>query len=194
MIDVTFTDQDGNDPARSIIVYIRGVMPNQDDMQKAGDWLVAKRRQETLAGQDIDGASFAPYSPAYAFRTGHSNVTLYSSKQRGEHMIDALKAIATTETDGTTSLEVGIFGDAELAERARIQNEGGLVRTRFGYGNGGFKTPLGVGRRQPKGKKTFATIPSRRWIGASDADIQTMQEIIVESAQERVEKEQTGNG
>lgn len=188
-MDDAFTTRNGGDPYQSFLLFIRDILPTAADIQKAGNWLVAKRRSETLGGRDVEGSGFAPYSAAYARRAG-SAVSLYSRNPRGEHMLDALKSQVVGEGQ-TTSLEVGIFGNAQLATRARIQNEGGTIRTQLGYGNGGFKTPLGIGRRQTKGK-TFAKIPARHWLGATDQDLKHMQDIIIESAEAR-QKENAGN-
>lgn len=184
-----FLTRNGGDPYQSFLLFIRDIFPTAADLKKAGNWLVAKRRSETLGGRDVEGAGFAPYSAAYARRSGVDGVTLYSRKSKGPHMLDVLDSRVVGDGQ-TTSLEVGIFGNEQLATRARIQNEGGTIRTRLGYGSGGFKTPLGVGRRQNKGK-TFAKIPARHWLGATDQDLKQMQDIIMESAAAR-QKENVG--
>ena len=185
-MDAGFTTKDGRDAFESFRIFVESVTPQAEDLQKAGDWLVDKRRQETLGGRDVEGNGFAPYSPNYALRVGTSVPSLYS-RTTGPHMLDHLEAHTVSETDGTISLEVGIFGDPELAERARVQNEGATIRTRLGMGHEGFKQPLNVGRKQQRGK-ALLEIPERRWLGASDQDLLTMAGIISESIDERVKK------
>ncbi len=171
------------------ILYVSKIAPNASDLQAAGDFLVNRRITETLNGKDVDGTGFAQYSPAYALRKGTSAVTLYSPDRKGgsgEHMLEALEA-RVVDDGPTSSLEVGIFGNAELAARAKIQNEGGTLRTRLGTGHGGFKTPLGVGAKQKRGK-ALLEIPERRWLGASEEDLRDMQQVIVDRIDERVSK------
>ena len=182
MIDATFTDARGRDAAESFSLFVKDVQPRAEDLAKAGQWLVDRRRAETLSGRDVDGGTFAAYSPAYALRKGSSLVNLYSpNSKHSQHMLDAL-TYQTDTSSGQPALDVGIFGDADTAMRARVLNEGGTFRTRLGYGQEGFVNH--PGRRKPKGKM-YGVIPARHWLGVSDSDLQQMETIIVESATQR---------
>lgn len=165
---------------RSFELFVKDIAPTTEDIAKAGVYLVNKRRSQTLAGIDVEGDTFAPYSPATK-KQGKAVVNLFGDKSE-THMLDAL----TYRTPGASSLEVGVFGNAAIAERARVLNEGGQFRTRAGTGPEGFRNH--PGRRQPRGKKLFATIPARYWLGASQEDLTAMSKIVVESALKRAEK------
>lgn len=167
------------DPVAQFKLFVEEVQPNADDMLKAGQWFVAKRRSDTISGLDVNGNSFAPYSPAYSFRKGSSAPSLYG-KGPGPHMLDALEARYDSDL---SSLDIGIFGNEALATRAQVQNEGALIPTVHGSGKLRYGKSRTTGK---KGSKAFFRIPARYWLGASDSDLVEMQNIIGESIKERV--------
>lgn len=179
-----FTSANGADGFATLTIWLKEATTIEpQDLLAAGEWLAKKRAEETRSGRDVDGGLFAPYSPNYAFRKGSSTVDLYSA-QRHEHMLDALQA----QVEGDV-LQVGIFNDDELATRARVTNEGAEVRTQLGMGREGFKNHPGrrqVNARGKKGKGS-AVIPPREWLGASQADLDHMAELIIESVNKRLQ-------
>lgn len=63
---VVFRSKSGKDPVKAITDLIRDVLPSRAAMQKAAEAQIARIRARTLAGQDVNGNEFAPYSPKYA--------------------------------------------------------------------------------------------------------------------------------
>lgn len=180
-MEASFLDERGRDAFQSFSLFVQNLQIQESDLEPAGEWLVEKRISQTLQGRDFEGLDFAPYSPQYGTRKKDSRVTL-RGKGKGPHMLDAL----TYQIPEPGRLDVGIFDNPELAERARIQNEGAEIRTRIGGGLEGFK--LHPGRKKPKGKKSSLIIPARRWLGATSKDLEHMQEMIAKSALERAGK------
>ena len=183
-------DQDIDQAAAKFKLFIEDVQPHPQDMDSAGQWIVDKRRRETLAGVSVEGGSFAPYSPEYVGRKGSSSVNLYSANRKlkgGQHMLDALAYRVET---GTAILDVGIFDNAQLATEAKAQNEGEIFRTRLGYGSEGFRNHPGRKQVNSRGKKDKSTgiVPARHWLGATEADLVEMQKKIAESAAARVKE------
>jgi len=181
MIDFEFTGPGGRDIQTSFEILLRDIQPTKEDIAKAGSYLVGRIRERTLSGVDYEGNSFAAYSPTYALRKRSARVDLFSSSN-DTHMLDAL----TFRQQSDSSLEVGVFGDERIATRARALNEGMEFQTRAGSGPEGFRNH--PGRKKPKGKKLFGLIPPRRWLAPSEADLTQMEEIIVASALERLNR------
>ena len=182
-------DRDISQAATSFRLFAEEVQPKPEDMAVAGEWIVEKRRRETLAGISVEGGEFAPYSPEYVSRKGSSGVNLYSANRKlkgGEHMLDAL----TYKVEPDSTLDVGIFGNAQLALEAEVQNEGATFRTRLGYGSEGFHNHPGRRQVNARGKrgKASATIPARHWLGATDADLTQMQQMIADAGAARVKE------
>lgn len=160
------------------------IQPTQSDNLLAGNILRGNIRDRTFADEDLRGGNFIPYSPAYAKWKGQHNVDLYS-KGTGKHMLDALTVHATEN-----EIEIGIFGDEEMAIRAKVHNEGAVVRTRLGTGK---RTAPGHSRKfgvqifkQKKGGKPYMTIPSRSWLGARASDIDQMRQAILNAIKGRI--------
>lgn len=63
---VVFRSKSGKDPVKAITDLLRDVLPTRGAMQHAGELQIARIRARTLAGNDVDGQQFAPYSPQYA--------------------------------------------------------------------------------------------------------------------------------
>lgn len=182
MIDIEFKGR-GYEPIQtSFEILVRDVQPTGADIAKAGEFLVTRTRNNTQSGLDFEGIPFAAYSPATALKKKSSIVTLYGD-HNGPHMLDAL-----TYRNTDTSLEVGVFGNEQIATKAKVLNEGAQIRTRYGTGGEGFKTKPGRRRHKVLGKelKSVSTIPARQWLGASDSDLTTMASIIANSAMERI--------
>ena len=88
-------------------------------MSQVGAYVMLQIKTRTLAGKDVSGNAFVPYSSDYAFfrdETGHdtSNVNLFF---RG-HMLAAMDANADD-----TSVEI-YFNDAQQAAKAHGHNYG----------------------------------------------------------------------
>lgn len=154
----TFTNN-GTDPVATFRLAVRASKPTRGDLLFAGQLLVTAIRDRTLAGIDVDGAPFAPYSAAYAKRKtgalGHGRVDLFGADHH-THMLNALQVVA----DSDEGFGVGIYGNDELEKRARVHNEGLTVRTRLGTGKGKAK----------KGGRSSFAMPRRRWLDASDGE------------------------
>jgi hypothetical protein len=74
-----------------------------EDMRDVGDLLVRRIRTRTEAGQDVNGASFAPYSPGYEAQKrgalGHARVDLTVSGR----MLNDMQVTSTTKDSATIS-------------------------------------------------------------------------------------------
>lgn len=183
----SFTGPAGTDPAAHFALFLHDLEPTEGDLLLAGQYLRNQVRDRTFRGESLDGGSFTPYSEEYAKRKGQTNVDLFS-RGPSNHMLNALQVRAPMEL---REIELGIFGDEELATRARIHNEGGEVRTRLGRGG---RVDLGASRRsgveirkQKKGGKPYSTMPKREWLGARQEDVDEMGRIIVDSITARVQ-------
>lgn len=183
-------DRDIDQLAGDFRVLIESLQPRPEDLNKAGDWLVDQIRDRTLSGRDFNNGGFAPYSPQYTFTKGTSTVNLYGTSKSSRDAVRMLDQVqyksqvedAVGSESATSSLEVGIFDNEKAATEAKAHNEGAVFRTQLGMGLEGFKR--NPGRRQTKGK-SIAEIPQRQWLGASDADLEHIKEIVVGSIEER---------
>lgn len=170
----TFTGSNGADPVAEFRLDVQSVRPLRSDLLLAGQLMIAAIRDRTFAGIDVEGGSFAPYSPAYAKRKsgalGHGRVDLFGADHH-THMLNALQTIVNSIEPFKESFSVGIYSNDELETRARVHNEGATIRTRLGTGKHG-KTRL---RFHPetfgyKGKASL-NMPRRHWLGANAADV-----------------------
>lgn len=174
MPDPTFQMRGGGDPVAHFEALVgRFTHPSEEALATAGEIIVQDIRQRTLEGRSIDGGSFASYSPAYAKRKGQENVDLYSHYQQ-PHMLDLLQAKVVNN-----EIEVGIFNNERVAERARVNNEGGIVRTMAGRVKGKF-TSLRARREAIKlGSRPTAIIPARPWLGPSPEALNKAASVII---------------
>ena len=165
----TFTGTNGAEPITEFRLVVRNAKPTRGDLLFAGNLMVAAIRDRTFAGMDVDGAPFAPYSAGYAKRKsaglGHGRVDLFGAGHN-THMLNALQTVV----DGEESFAVGIFANDELEARARVHNEGLTIRTRLGSGKGKAK----------KGGKGSFTMPERRFLDASGADVEMIENAVGE--------------
>jgi hypothetical protein len=185
MADPSFLTPGGQDPAQHFLYFAEGLTnPLEGDLLAAGNYLRGEVRDRTYRGESLRGDRFANYSPAYAKKKNQTNVDL-RSRGSGKHMLDALMVRIPPDR---RAIELGIFGDSDMATRAKVHNEGARVRTRQGRGKklitkGSF---AGLGfARQKKGGKPYADIPQREWLGAREVNLQIMARIIVEAARSR---------
>lgn len=182
---VSFTGPGNSDPATHFGIFIHELQPTEADLLAAGQYLRGQIRDRTFRGQSVDGTPFFWYSPAYEKKKGQTNVDLYS-RGASKHMLDALTVQASTEP---LQISIGIFGDAEVAMRAKVHNEGATIRTRLGTGKHkdiGASRRFGTEiRRQKKRGVASFSMPKREFLGATEEDIMNMRRIIVRSIQQR---------
>jgi Phage virion morphogenesis family len=183
----SFLGPNGLNPYQHFAILLQDLEPRQEDLMLAGQYLRGAIRDRCFADQDISGGGFIPYTEAYARKKGQQNVDLYG-RGRGRHMLDAL----TVQTDpSATSIGVGIYGDEATATRAKVHNEGGVVRTRQGTGGRkhiGKSNAFGADiRRQKKGGKKSYEMPQREFLGATEDEQAKMQEIIMDSIKARLD-------
>ena len=173
MPDPTFLTKSGGDPVADFEALIKRLnSPPDTAILEAGKVIVADIRQRTFAGLEISGQPFIRYSPSYERQKGQINVDLYS-KNAPPHMLDALSA----QVDNGV-LEVGIFGDAELAERARINNEGGRLRLKFAGFARKFKARSIARALALRTGLASLGIPARPWLGPSPQALEQAAAII----------------
>lgn len=173
----SFTAQGGRDPVAEFRLLIENARPARSDLLYAGSLLVTAIRDRTLAGTDVSGAPFQPYSASYAKKKsgalGHARVDLFGT-QNHVHMLNALQVVAESDE----SFGVGIYANEELEERARVHNEGLSVPTRLGRGRGKAKAG-GLGSFQ---------MPRRRWLDASQQDLEMIENAIGQRITERLKR------
>jgi Phage virion morphogenesis family len=176
-MDATFKGPGGRDPVAEFRLLRFATTPTRADLLFGGNLLVAAIRDRTFAGTDVDGAAFAPYSPAYAKRKsgvlGHGRVDLFGADHH-THMLNALQTVV----DGDATFGVGIYTNDELEARARVHNEGLTVRTRLGTGKG----------KPKKGGKSSFAMPKRHWLGASAAELDAIYDAIGDRTDERLKR------
>jgi hypothetical protein len=174
-MDATFTGNGGAHPIAQFRLAVQATSPTRGDLLFGGSLLVATIRDRTLAGMDVDGAPFAPYSEAYAKRKagglGHGRVDLFGADHH-THMLNALQTVV----DSDASFGVGIYTNDELETRARVHNEGLAVRTRLGSGKG----------KPKKGGKSSFDMPRRHWLDASQDEVETINAAIGERIDARL--------
>jgi hypothetical protein len=82
---------------------LAGIELTEADMRDVGDLLVRRIRTRTENGVDVNGASFAPYSPGYAAAKrealGHSRVDLTVSGR----MLNDMQVTSSTKSTVTIS-------------------------------------------------------------------------------------------
>lgn len=121
------------------------VQLTEQDMRDVGDLLVRRIRTRTEGGQDVNGASFAPYSPGYAKQKrgalGHSRVDLTVSGR----MLNDMQVTSTTKDSATIAF---------------ISQGGGA--------SGG--TFIQRSRSLGAADKAIYNDPTRHFFGASDED------------------------
>jgi len=186
-MDTSFTGPHGQAPADHFLHIMEASKPTHEDLQLAGQYLRGNIRDRTFADESYLGGNFIFYSPDYAKAKGQQNVDLYS-RRSGKHMLDALTVNVPPDL---SAIEVGIYGDEDMASRAKLHNEGGEFRTRQGTGKHSYKNAKkkwGTDIRiQKKGGRGTGTMPARPWLGANDEDIAAMQKIIVDEIAKRWE-------
>ena len=98
------------DPVHQIQLAAAAALPNRADLLFGGQLQIANIRTRTLAGTDVDGAPFAPYSAAYAARKakklGDGVVNLFGAAHH-THMMNALQVVV----DSDTEFGVGIYAN-----------------------------------------------------------------------------------
>ncbi len=179
---VTFTSKTNGTPERDFYLFMQNVVPKQEDVKVFADFLLHKIVSDATAGLDINGAPFAPYSPTSRKK---GPVTL-RSQGSGPHLLDSVEY----RWDGpdSTSFELGIFDNYELATRAQTLNEGGIIRTAYGS-KLGLKRPKKQFRKiGNKYKRTYFEIPARNWLGASPQTLQQGEEMIFKSINSRLSR------
>jgi hypothetical protein len=182
----TFTGPRGMAPSDHFLHLIEQTRPTHEDLMLAGNWLRGEIRERTFRDESYAGGNFIFYSEKYAKQKGQTNVDLYSRKNN-KHMLDALNVNVNADN---SAIEIGIFGDSEMATRAQLNNEGGTFRTRQGTG----KKKLSAKkwghdiRKQKAGGQAYGTVPARPWLGANDADIAKMKEILIDQIRLRWEQ------
>ena len=168
MPDPTFLTRDGGDPVADFQSFVDRVYhPSEESLMTAGLIVRQQIREQALAGVSFTGTPFAPYSPDYERRKGQQNVDLYSKEMR-PHMLDALDVRVSTNPP---EIEIGIFGDDELALRARVNNEGGTVRTSAGKIAGRYTSLKARRAAVALGRSLYARIPARPWLGATQESL-----------------------
>ena len=203
MADPTFKAPNGQTPEKHFQAIMLDAQPTESDALLAGHYLRTRIRQRTFADQDVSGSGFIPYSPKYAKWKGQTNVDLYS-KGPAKHMLDGLsvKSGASELSPGSNpmestsqpanSVEIGIYGDSQMASRAKLHNEGGQGRTRQGTGRHiapRLSRKFGVSiRRQKKGGRATYTMPQREFLGANQEDLDNMRKLIVEAIEARLNR------
>lgn len=187
-IDVELKAENGQEATQVAYLLVKYSDIEPGDLQKAGDWLADHRALDTYSGRNVDGGNFAPYSPAYALKKGSSTVNLYSNKST-THMLHEVKA--RVEGD---ELQVGIFNDAQLAQRAKVLNEGGTFPKKFGkareehvMATGDYHSRSMAYSSKAKGSP-YIQFPAREWLGANQQDLDHMCEIAAESRDKRLEQ------
>lgn len=147
--------------------------PPEESLAAAGEVLREEIRQRALSGLSFTGEPFAPYSDEYARRKGQTNVDLYSKKMP-PHMLDAIQVKV-----GQDEIEIGIFGDEVLAERARVNNEGASIRTAAGRKAGRYTSLKARRAAVALGRSLFAKIPARPWLGLTQQALDKVGKAIV---------------
>ena len=183
-----FVGPGNSDPSQHFAIFITNLMPNEADILAAGEWMRGEVRDRTLRDESFLGGNFIPYTEKYAKQKGQQNVDL-RSRYSQPHMLDALATRVTPVQNGSGSIQVGIFGNEELASRAKLHNEGGIFRTRQGTGKHPYigKRWGGMGlMRQKRGGQGYAMMPRRDWLGARMEDLDTMRRIILNSIYQRI--------
>lgn len=179
---------DANFRTPDIGLIIAEVQPTVEDLMAAGNLLRGKIRERCFNDEDLRGGQFIPYSASYAKRKGQQNVDLFS-RGPSNHMLNALEARVPPEAN---LIEVGIYGDEELATRAQIHDQGGTGRTRQGTGKTVAKRKsrqFGADiRKQKKGGKPTFDMPQRQFMGATQQDLDEMQRLVVDLIKIRLEQ------
>lgn len=165
MSSITFTAPNGGDPSAQILQLKTALTPTVGDCLYAGHVLRTKVYKRTLAGTDVDGVAFSPYTEKYAARKskelGHGRIDLFGigGKKDSFHMLSAVTVRAggvSLSKDDTppdefqypppeTEILVGVTGAADVETRARVHNEGST------------------------------RMPTRHWLGANADDINLME-------------------
>ena len=162
MASITFTAPNGGDPVAQIIQLKTALTPTVGDCLYAGHVLRTKIYERTLAGTDVDGVAFSPYSEKYAARKskklGHGRIDLFGF-QNHVHMLNALTVRAagsslslqdnppdeSGESTPENEILVGVTWASDIETRARVHNEGS------------------------------SRMPVRHWLGANSEDISLME-------------------
>jgi hypothetical protein len=177
----SFLTRSGGDPVAAFEALInRFTHPSHDALQKAGLLITQAIRAKALSGVSYTGAAFAPYSASYAKEKGQTNVDLFSHYSR-PHMLDVLESRIT---NNPPMIEVGIFGNAEIAWRAQVNNEGGTFRTRAGKSKSRYQSKKSRATAISAGKRATGTVPARPWLGIDDRTLDAAQAVIVNSLTE----------
>jgi hypothetical protein len=189
----TFATPGGLNPVEHILRIAEGVIPTEGDCLAAGAILHANIKTRTSSGRDSDGNEFAPYSKGYAkFKNSHGVspvVNLFGVKNH-PHMMNGILILSggsSAQSENAADVAANPFSNlshgneirleiyGEQSIRAKVHNEGGTLRTRYGTG----KT------KKPKGSASFG-MPERHFFDANRADIDQMGYAIRERIQSRI--------
>ena len=177
--------------AQHILQIAADAVANVSDAVLAGQLLRSRIAERTARGVDARGASFVPYSEAYAkekaVRLGSADTVDLFGYVHHPHMMNAMVVRVNGSEMGASPLslfgmpvfqgfggsvnrtpaqmlEVGFYG--EEATRARVHNEGAEVRTRLGSGKS---------KKQKKDGKSSFNMPMRHFFDANEEDIRLME-------------------
>jgi len=188
-----FTGPGGSDPVRHILGVQAAMQPTIGDCLQAGQVLRAEILERTRSGVDAEGNPFAPYSERYRARKAKKNgqadtVDLFGSEQ-SKHMLNTIQirsgsfvgeeqpsADPNSNSVRGDEVRVGFYDDEEIETRARVHNEGGTVRTRYGTGSS---------KRKPKGAQSFS-MPRRHFFDVNQGDIDLMNAAVAERIEMRL--------
>lgn len=157
----SFSGPGGVDAATHILNLAAAARPTVAEVLYAGQRQETRIVQRTLAGKDVDGNSFAPYSPNYAkrkARAGHSTTVNLFGTENHPHMMNRIVVLVGT----ADLLQLAFQGEESV--RARVHNEGASIRTRS----------AAAGRKKKKGRRSSFKMPRRHFWDASVAEVREM--------------------
>lgn len=172
MASFSFVGPGGGDPSSEVRTYLNKAHPTVADAVYAVERQKSRILLRSQRGQDVNGASFAAYSPAYAKakqrKYGSSSpVNLQARNKMFQSLQVTVGGVTASGSASTAQVEEFALGfyNEEQAVKARIHNEGGSIKTRLGTGKG----------KPKKNGKSEARMPRRHFFDASASDLQAMQ-------------------
>jgi hypothetical protein len=122
---VSFTSSTGTDPVRALDLFLAGtVNPSREAMEYAGQREITRIRTRTMAGTDVNGSPFAPYSPAYAKRRAKKGRSIAPVNLL---MTGIMQTSLTVEIRGPKSFAI-VEMNEEAKAYGRAHNEGAPSR------------------------------------------------------------------
>ena len=194
------------DPVSYILKLEAAARPTVGDALAMGALQRKLIMARTAAHVDAEGAPFAPYSPSYLKRKvkhgGSAQVDLYGFKSQPRMMRSMKVRTASAELDAGMEanadpwansqplmfgFEVGMMGDDRISQRARVHNDGGIVKTRLGQRSSDRGTSFkGRKHKSRKGAVASYNMPRRHFLDSTELDRQLMIAVFEQRQMERV--------